>query len=509
MWYDADIDAMMTRTARRPVPTGRVQPGEALAFGLTLVGLFGRDARPAGQSGSPPALLAFTIFFYVVVYTMWLKRSTPQNIVIGGAAGAFPPMIGWAAVTGSLSLEPILLFLIIFFWTPPHFWALALYRTDDYARAGVPMLPVVAGDASTRRQILLYTLVLVPLGIAPWPLGYAGALYGVTAVVSGAIMLVLGWQVLRERRPAERASRQPVRLLDPLSVPAVRRAAGRARLGRADCPVGRVSTGVAMSEPARRRRHRADRGAEARAALALDRDCAGARGAGHAVLRDDAGEGPGRSDASDLSDTMARPAHQSDTKAAAARRHRRRLLRRCCRGMVGAAYAAVPLYNWFCRTTGFGGTTQVAETAPDHVLDRTITVRFDSNVAPGLPWKFEPEQNEIKVRIGEVATVHYKVTNQAARAIAAQASYNVSPPTGRRLLQQDQLLLLHRAALKPGETARWRSCSTSIRRSRRTATRTTSTRSRCPTRSTGSAIRRAPVADASAPSIRQNSSKLR
>ena len=124
------------------------------------------------------ALLAFTIFFYVAVYTMWLKRSTPQNIVIGGAAGAFPPMIGWAAVTGSLSLEPVLLFMIIFFWTPPHFWALALYRTEDYARAGIPMLPVVAGDASTRRHILFYTLILVPLGIAPWPLGFAGALYG-------------------------------------------------------------------------------------------------------------------------------------------------------------------------------------------------------------------------------------------------------------------------------------------------------------------------------------------
>jgi protoheme IX farnesyltransferase len=154
------------------------------------------------------ALLAFTIFFYVVVYTIWLKRSTPQNIVIGGAAGAFPPMIGWAATTGSLSLEPILLFLIIFFWTPPHFWALALYRTDDYARAGIPMLPVVAGDVSTRRQILLYTLILVPLGVAPWLFGYTGALYGVTAIGAGAIMIALGWQVLRERPPAESASRK-------------------------------------------------------------------------------------------------------------------------------------------------------------------------------------------------------------------------------------------------------------------------------------------------------------
>jgi heme o synthase len=206
MWYDADVDAMMTRTSRRPVPMGRVRPGEALAFGLTLAG-FAIVTLGLLVNWFAAVLLAFTIFFYVVIYTVWLKRSTPQNIVIGGAAGAFPPMIGWAAVTGSLSFEPILLFLIIFFWTPPHFWALALYRADDYARAGIPMLPVVSGDTSTRRQILLYTAVLVPLGIAPWLFGYSGALYGATAVATGAIMLGLGWQVLRERPPAERASR--------------------------------------------------------------------------------------------------------------------------------------------------------------------------------------------------------------------------------------------------------------------------------------------------------------
>jgi protoheme IX farnesyltransferase len=206
MWYDADVDAVMTRTSRRPVPMGRVQPGEALAFGLTLGG-FSIAILGLLVNWLAAGLLAFTIFFYVAVYTAWLKRSTPQNIVIGGAAGAFPPMIGWAATTGSLSLEPVLLFLIIFFWTPPHFWALALYKTDDYARAGIPMLPVVSGDASTRRQILLYTLILVPLGIAPWLLGYTGAIYGVTAVISGAIMLMLSWQVLHERPPAERASR--------------------------------------------------------------------------------------------------------------------------------------------------------------------------------------------------------------------------------------------------------------------------------------------------------------
>jgi protoheme IX farnesyltransferase len=206
MWFDADIDAKMTRTARRPVPAGRIQPGEALAFGLTLSG-FSVVILGVLVNVLSAALLAFTIFFYAVVYTMWLKRSTPQNIVIGGAAGAFPPMIGWAAVTGSLSLEPVVLFAIIFFWTPPHFWALALYKTEDYARAGIPMLPVVAGDAATRLQILLYTLVVVPIGIAPWPLGYAGMLYGFVSVVSGAIMVLLAVQVYRERRPAERAAR--------------------------------------------------------------------------------------------------------------------------------------------------------------------------------------------------------------------------------------------------------------------------------------------------------------
>ena len=206
MWYDADIDARMTRTQRRPIPAGKVQPGEALAFGLTLA-VFADVVLGLLVNILAAALLAFTIFFYVVVYSAWLKRSTPQNIVIGGAAGALPPMIGWAAATGSLSFEPVLLFLIIFFWTPPHFWALSLYRADDYARANIPMLPVVAGDAATRRQILRYTLVLVPLGVSPWLLGYAGLFYGLTATVTGALMLVLAWQVFCERRPAERASR--------------------------------------------------------------------------------------------------------------------------------------------------------------------------------------------------------------------------------------------------------------------------------------------------------------
>jgi heme o synthase len=206
MWYDADIDALMVRTAQRPVPKGRVKPGEALAFGLTLAG-FAVVVLGLLVNLLAAALLAFTIFFYVVIYTIGLKRWTSQNIVIGGAAGAFPPMIGWAAATGSLSLEPVVLFLIIFFWTPPHFWALALYRTEDYARAGVPMLPVVKGDDATRWQILLHTFILVPLGLAPWLFGYAGWLYGATALVTGAIMLALAFQVFGERRPADRASR--------------------------------------------------------------------------------------------------------------------------------------------------------------------------------------------------------------------------------------------------------------------------------------------------------------
>ncbi|MBX9773127.1 MAG: heme o synthase [Xanthobacteraceae bacterium] len=194
MWYDADIDALMSRTSARPVPRRRIAPGEALGFGLTLTG-FSVVVLGLMVSWLAAALLAFTIFFYVVVYTMWLKRWTPQNIVIGGAAGAFPPVIGWAAATGSVSLEPVLLFLIVFFWTPPHFWVLALLRVDDYARAGVPMLPVVAGAAATRRQILVYSLLLLPVGALPWLMGYAGLAYGLSSLAAGVLMVALAWRV--------------------------------------------------------------------------------------------------------------------------------------------------------------------------------------------------------------------------------------------------------------------------------------------------------------------------
>jgi heme o synthase len=198
MWYDADIDAVMTRTARRPLPGGRVRPGDALALGLVLAG--GSVVVLALAANLVAAgLLAFTILFYVVVYTAWLKRRTPHNIVIGGAAGALPPVIGWAAATGHIGLEPLVLFLIIFLWTPPHFWALALNRSDDYARAGVPMLPVVAGRTATKRQILLYSLLLVPASLLPCALGFAGALYGAIVTIWGALFIAIALRLSRTR----------------------------------------------------------------------------------------------------------------------------------------------------------------------------------------------------------------------------------------------------------------------------------------------------------------------
>ncbi len=195
MWYDADIDAVMTRTRRRPIPTGKIRPGEALAFGLvlaafsvTMLGLF--------VNWTAGAMLAFTIFFYVVIYTMWLKRSTPQNIVIGGAAGAFPPMIGWACVTGSISLDSVVLFLIIFLWTPPHFWALALFKLRDYGSANIPMLPNVAGEASTRRQVFAYSIPMALSGIAPALFGFASPAYGAVAALLGTVFVWRAWLVL-------------------------------------------------------------------------------------------------------------------------------------------------------------------------------------------------------------------------------------------------------------------------------------------------------------------------
>jgi protoheme IX farnesyltransferase len=196
MWYDADIDALMTRTRSRPIPSGRVLPGEALAFGLVLSAM---SVLTLGVfvNWIAGGLLAFTIFFYAVIYTIWLKRWTPQNIVIGGAAGSFPPMIGWASATGAVSLESIVLFLIIFLWTPPHFWALALFKSGDYEHAGIPMMPNVAGEASTRRQIFAYALLVAVVGVLPWYLGFASIAYGFVAAFLGAGFVWYAWQVLR------------------------------------------------------------------------------------------------------------------------------------------------------------------------------------------------------------------------------------------------------------------------------------------------------------------------
>ena len=205
MWYDRDIDAVMRRTRARPLPAGRMAPGEALGFGCTLAGA---SVLVMGLAVNWVAatLLAATIAFYVLVYTVWLKRRTPQNIVIGGAAGAFPPVVGWAAVTGDIGLVPLALFALIFFWTPPHFWALSLYRTGDYAEAGVPMLPVVAGARETKKQMLLYTLVLWPVALAPAWLGAAGLVYAGLALALSLSFTVAALRVWFD--PGEAAARR-------------------------------------------------------------------------------------------------------------------------------------------------------------------------------------------------------------------------------------------------------------------------------------------------------------
>ena len=197
MWYDRDIDAIMSRTKARAIPSGKVTAEAALTFGVLLAG---GSVMVMGLAINWVAatLLMVTIMFYVFIYTIWLKRRTPQNIVIGGAAGAFPPMIGWAAATGTVSVESITLFTIIFIWTPPHFWALSLYKSDDYKAAGVPMMPLVHGRYETKKQILLYSIVLGPLGIVPFWLGTLGAVYGATAALLGALFIGTAWRVMRD-----------------------------------------------------------------------------------------------------------------------------------------------------------------------------------------------------------------------------------------------------------------------------------------------------------------------
>ena len=263
MAYEGDIDALMSRTANRPIPRGRITRAEAMAFGMTLA-FFSVMTLGTLVNWLAGALLAFTIFFYVVIYTIGLKRRTAQNIVIGGAAGALPPVVAWAAATGSLSVEPLLLFLIIFFWTPPHFWALALFRNDDYTRAGVPMLPVVAGPDATRLQILLYTVVLVAIAAAPWPLGYFDAIYGVSLAAARRRHAGARGQCLPPpyRQPGAARDPKAVRILDPVPVRVVCDLAARGR-GARHCPVDLVGGAWrANGRQAQTRRYRSHRGAE-------------------------------------------------------------------------------------------------------------------------------------------------------------------------------------------------------------------------------------------------------
>ncbi|SDE30236.1 protoheme IX farnesyltransferase [Salipiger thiooxidans] len=204
MWWDADIDLVMKRTAKRPIPAGRVEPGEALALGLAL-SAFSCVFLALATNVLAGGLLAFTIFFYVVIYTMWLKRSTPQNIVIGGAAGAFPPMIGWAAATGSVGVEAVLMFCLTFMWTPPHFWALALFMRSDYDDAGVPMLTVTHGRRSTRIHILVYTVLLAALAIGTGFTAIGGPVYLAVAVVLNLLFLKGAWEIFRRDEVASEA----------------------------------------------------------------------------------------------------------------------------------------------------------------------------------------------------------------------------------------------------------------------------------------------------------------
>ncbi|MCM2343639.1 MAG: heme o synthase [Alphaproteobacteria bacterium] len=198
MWYDRDIDLVMKRTKNRPVPAGRVEPSEALTFALFMT-VAAVLTMGVALNWVAAGILAFATFFYAVIYTMWLKRSTPQNIVIGGAAGAFPPMIGWACITGDVTLMPLLLFAIIFLWTPPHFWALSLFACEDYRKAGVPMLPVVAGEAATKKQMLLYTLLLLPVTLAPFMLGMTGWMYGISALILSSFFVFTALRVLQDQ----------------------------------------------------------------------------------------------------------------------------------------------------------------------------------------------------------------------------------------------------------------------------------------------------------------------
>ena len=373
------------------------------------------------------ALLALTIAFYVFVYTIWLKRRTPQNIVIGGAAGAFPPMIGWAAVTGDIGWGAIALFAIIFFWTPPHFWALSLYRAGEYAAAGVPMLPVVAGPRETKRQMLLYTLVLWPATLAPWLLGCRRA----RSTRAGAVLLsaVFTGTAIRVWRDDERAQRAAdVRFFAALSVPDLQPAAGRASrrvvigFDGGGSPNGRAASGRSARATAR------------------SLPCSSALVALFYAI------------------TIVRMAEASG--AVAGDRSRRRngatvlLLASVVAGMVGLSFASVPLYRLFCQATGFGGTTQRPTAAPAKAAaDALITVRFDAETAPDLDWEFRPltARDRGASRASRTRSSSAPSTATASRS-PAPATYNVTPTKAGIYFDKLQCFCFTEQRLAPGES---------------------------------------------------------
>ena len=286
MWYDADIDALMGPHERAVHSTWPHSTGQSIRFWFDACRRLGPlFALGYSVNMAAASLLAFTIFFYVVVYTMWLKRRTPQNIVIGGASGAFPPVIGWLAAAGGISVEPVLLFLVVFLWTPPHFWALSLYRTGEYARAGIPMLPVVAGKAETQRQILIYTLLLVPIAVSLWPLGFAGRIYGAVSVATGAIMIILALRL----RAAGAAACEPARQTTCLPSPSCTcfcclQCCSRRRGWWSHPPMASVGLDDEHEQRRAHGRRSVDRAGTAPAACALDCDRSCTRDAGARVL---------------------------------------------------------------------------------------------------------------------------------------------------------------------------------------------------------------------------------
>ena len=419
--YDADIDRIMARTRRRPTAAGRIQPADALAYGLTL-SVFSIMVMGLAVNWTAAALIALTIAFYVLVYTMWLKRRTPQNIVIGGAAGALPPMIGWAAVTGDVSLTSVALFAIIFFWTPPHFWALALFRAKDYENVGVPMLPVTAGPAATRLQILIYTVLLLPVSLLPVLVGSSGLFYGVIAGVLGSGFLLHALRLWQDgtQRSATKTFRFSILYLFGLfgALAADRLLTSSLAVWRDDGH-GRADTRSAPPPAAKEHRPRRRSASP-----------------GGAVLRDHHGQ----------AQRQRRMTSKSGKKLITAFGAFGVIL-----AMVGLTAASVPLYRLFCQVTGYGGTTQVAQEVVPGAVDRMIRVRFDAGIGDELPWRFQPVQREIEIPIGEETLAFYRAANLSDRPIVGSSTFNVTPHKAGPYFSKIACFCFTEQVLQPGE----------------------------------------------------------